>query len=166
MMPTGNHLPENCRKARQVVTGLGMVDYDRLDYDRIHACVNDCVLFRNEHAGLDVCPECGEPRYKEGMQGTTIPRKVLRHFPLIPRIQHMFRSRGTSELLTWHSTSRSNDGVMRVPADSPAWQHIEQTWPEFREGPRHLRFGLASDGVNPFGHRSTSWSTWPVVVVN
>ena len=106
-MPTGNHLPETRRKARQVVTGLGM------DYDRIHACVNDCVLFRNEHAGLDVCPECGEPRYKEGMQGTTIPRrKVLRHFPLNPRIQHMFRSRGTSELLTWHSTSRSNDGVM------------------------------------------------------
>ena len=109
MMPTGNHLLENRRKARQVVTGLGM------DYDRIHACVNDCVLFHNEHAGLDVCPKCGEPRYKEGMQGTTIPRKVLRHFPLIPRIQHMFRSRGTSELLTWHSTSRSNDGVMRVP---------------------------------------------------
>ena len=96
----------------------------------------------NEHAGLDVCPKCGEPRYKEGMQGTTIPRKVLRHFPLIPGIQHMFRSRGTSELLTWHSTSRSNDGVMRVSADSLAWQHIEQTWPEFREEPRHLRFGL------------------------
>ena len=80
------------------------------------------------------------------MQGTTIPRKVLPHFPLIPRIQHMFMSRGTSELLTWHSTSRSNDGVMRDPADSPAWKHIEQTcWPEFREEPRrHLRFGLAS----------------------
>ena len=77
-MPTGNHLPENRRKARQVVIGLGMVDYDR-----IHACVNDCVLFRNEHAGLDVCPKCGEPKYKEGMQGTTIPRKVLRHFPRI-----------------------------------------------------------------------------------
>ena len=80
-MPTGNHLPKNRRKVHQVVTGLGMVDYDR-----IHACVNDCTLFRNEHAGLDACPKCGEPRYKEGMQGTTIPYKVLRHFPLIPRI--------------------------------------------------------------------------------
>ena len=160
MMPTGNHLPENRRKARQVVTRLGM------DYDRIHACVNDCVLFRNEHAGLDVCPKCGEPRYKEGMQGTTIPRKVLCHCPLIPCIQHMFRSRATSKMLTWHSTSRFTDGVMRVLVDMPAWQPIEQTWPEFREDPHHLRLGLASDGVNPFGHRSTSWSTWPVVVVN
>lgn len=78
----------------------------------------------------------------------------------------MFRSKGTSELLTWHATNRSTDGVMRVPADSPAWKHIEDTWPEFKDEPRHLRLGLATDGVNPFGVRSTSWSTWPVVVVN
>ena len=29
-----------------------------------------------------------------------------------------------------------------------------------------MRFGQATDGVNPFGLRSTSWSTWPVVLVN
>ena len=55
---------------------------------------------------------------------------------------------------------------MRTPADSPAWQHIEQLWPEFKKEPRHLRLGLAMDGVNPFGLRSTTWSTWPVVLVN
>ena len=38
------------------------------------------------------------------------------------------------------------DGVMRVPADSPAWKHIEDTWPEFKDEPRHLRIGLATDG--------------------
>ena len=55
---------------------------------------------------------------------------------------------------------------MRVPADSPAWKHIETTWSEFREDPRHLRLGLATDGVNPFGVRSTTWSTWPMVLIN
>ncbi|KAL3680993.1 hypothetical protein R1sor_023949 [Riccia sorocarpa] len=40
---------------------------------------------------------------------------------------------------------------MRLVADSPAVQHVEQTWPEFRREPRHLRFGLASDGVSPYG---------------
>ena len=29
-----------------------------------------------------------------------------------------------------------------------------------------MRFGLATDGVNPFGVQSTSWSTWPVIIVN
>lgn len=160
MLPKGHKMPENRRRARSYVTALGM------DYHRIHACVNDCMLFRNDRAYLTHCPKCKEPRYKDGMQGTSIPRKVLRHFPIIPRIQHMFKSRSISELITWHASNRSSDGVMRVPADSPAWKHIEDMWPEFKEEPRHLRLGLATDGVNPFGNKSTSWSTWPVVVVN
>ena len=32
--------------------------------------------------------------------------------------------------------------------------------------PRHMRLGLAIDGVNPFGVQSTSWSTWLVIIVN
>ncbi|KAL3690088.1 hypothetical protein R1sor_016397 [Riccia sorocarpa] len=35
---------------------------------------------------------------------------------------------------------------MRLVVDSPAVRHVEQTWPEFGRDPRHLRFGLASDG--------------------
>ena len=68
--------------------------------------------------------------------------------------------------MTWHQSSRSTDDVLRVPADSPAWRHIEETWPVFKEEPRNLRFGLAMDGVNPFGLQSSSWSTWPICLVN
>ncbi|KAL3682886.1 hypothetical protein R1sor_000908 [Riccia sorocarpa] len=53
---------------------------------------------------------------------------------------------------------------MRLVVDSPAVQHVEQTWPEFRRDPRHLHFGLASDGVSPYGVKSSSHSTWPVVL--
>ena len=160
MLPKGNCLPEDRHKARSIFTSLGM------DYVRIHAFVNDCILFWNEHGDLAACPRCGEARYKEGMQINRDPRKWLRHSPVIPRIQHMFRSKGTSKLLTWHATSRSHDWIMRVPADSPAWKHIETTWSEFREDPRHLRLGLATDGVNPFGVCSTIWSTWPIILIN
>ncbi|KAL3683218.1 hypothetical protein R1sor_001240 [Riccia sorocarpa] len=55
---------------------------------------------------------------------------------------------------------------MRLVVDSPAVQHVEQTWPEFRRDPRHLCFGLASDGVSPYGVKSFSHSTWPVVLMN
>ena len=55
---------------------------------------------------------------------------------------------------------------MRVRAHSPAWKHIETTWSEFREDPCHLCLGLATDGVNLFGVCSTTWSTWPVVLIN
>lgn len=78
----------------------------------------------------------------------------------------MFKCLDIAKLMTWHATNRSTDNVLRIPADSTAWQHIEQQWPEFKMEPCHLRLGLAMDGVNPFGLRSTSWSTWPVVLVN
>ena len=160
MLLKDNHLPEDRQIARSVVTSLGT------NYVCIHACVNDCVLFCNEHGGLSACPKCGEAHYKEGLQSTTVPCKVLMHFPLIPCIQNMSRSKGTSDLLTWHANNQSIDGVLRVPADSPAWKHIEATWPKFKNEPRHLRIGLATDGINPFGLRSKSWSTWPIVIVN
>ena len=53
-----------------------------------------------------------------------------------------------------------------MPVDSPAWKHIEEKWPTFWEESRNLRLGLAMDGINPFGVQSSSWSTWPVCLVN
>jgi hypothetical protein len=44
---------------RKVVRDLG------LDYKKIHACVNDCVLFHGDYAERDNCPTCGESRWKE-----------------------------------------------------------------------------------------------------
>ena len=39
----------------------------------------------------------------------------------------------------------------------------ENTW--FAEDSRNVRLGLASDGFNPFGNMSTSYSIWPVVLM-
>ena len=137
-----------------------------MDYNKIHACPNDCILFRKEYEQLDKCPKCGSSRYRDDTQGENVPAKVVRHFPIIPRIKSMFRCKSIAELMRWHQSTRSTDGVLRVPADSQAWKHIEDRWPEFKDEPRFLRLGLAMDGVNPFGVRSSSWSTWPVCLVN
>ena len=84
-----------------------------------------------------------------------MPSKFLRHFPLIPRIKHMFRCKEIASLMSWHVENRSTDGIMRIPSDSLAWKHIETKWPMFEREPRNLRLGLGTDGVNPFGLRST-----------
>lgn len=78
----------------------------------------------------------------------------------------MFRCKSIASLMSWHSQNNSKDGVQRIPADCMAWKHIDQTWPEFAREARNLRLGLAMDGVNPFGLRSTTYSVWPVVLVN
>ena len=36
-------------------------------------CVNDCLLFRNQHKALSECPKCGSSRYE---QETNTPKKI------------------------------------------------------------------------------------------
>ncbi|CAL8988567.1 unnamed protein product, partial [Prunus brigantina] len=78
----------------------------------------------------------------------------------------MFMSKYTTSQMRWHFDKRVDDyGVMRHPTDSIAWKEFDRMYPEFAQEPRNIRLGLATDGFNPFGSMSTSYSMWPVVVV-
>ena len=161
VFPKGNKCPTSRNDARKYITSIG-----GLDYNKIHACVNDSLLYRGENETLRECPHCGAPRFRQDVSGLEIPQKVLRHFPIIPRIKLMFTCKNIAPLMSWHRSHRSSDGKWRIPADAPAWKHIESTWPEFEVEPRHLRLGLGMDGVNPFGLRSSTYSVWPILLVN
>ncbi|KAH7848072.1 hypothetical protein Vadar_033521 [Vaccinium darrowii] len=68
--------------------------------------------------------------------------------------------------MTWHKDKRiEEEGVMRHPADSLAWKEFDRKHESFASDPRNVRLGLASDGFNPFGNMSTSYSVWPVILV-
>jgi hypothetical protein len=34
-----------------------------VEYISYHACLNDCILYINEYADKEICPECGHDRY-------------------------------------------------------------------------------------------------------
>ena len=70
----------------------------------------------------------------------------------------------TSSYMRWHKEGRVKDGTMRHPADSLAWKHLDDMYPQFALGVRNVRLGLASDGFNPFGIMNISYSTWPVIL--
>ncbi|KAK1641615.1 hypothetical protein QYE76_059420 [Lolium multiflorum] len=57
-LPRGNELPASTYEAKKVVCPLG------LDVQKIHACINDCILYRGEYENLDACPVCTALRYK------------------------------------------------------------------------------------------------------
>ncbi|KAG8472497.1 hypothetical protein CXB51_034179 [Gossypium anomalum] len=122
------------------------------------------------------CHVCGKSRWMNsntedvntdegGAQLRKKPVKVLRYFPLIPRLQRLFMSSKTAESMRWHNDQRTDDGLLRHPADSLAWKSFDSKFPSFASDPRNVRLGLAADGFNPFKIMSTSYSTWPVVLV-
>ncbi|XP_075089615.1 uncharacterized protein LOC107786374 isoform X4 [Nicotiana tabacum] len=168
-LPSGETLPESFYGAKKLIRNLG------LRYEKIHACENDCMLFWKHNAKAESCLVCGESRLKsvEGQKtnGETprknknkVPRKVLRYFPLKPRLQRLFMSSEIASDMTWHHNQRLKDGVLRHPADSDAWKHFDASNPGFARDPRNVRLGLSSDGINPFGNLSVSHSTWPVII--
>jgi hypothetical protein len=164
LLPRNNSLPRNYYAAQSLTAKLG------LTYKTIHACERGCVLFRGPHEDALQCPKCGGRRYRDE-ERRRFPVKVLRHFPIIPRLQRMFMSPEISKLLVWHAENRSNreggDGLVRHPCDSKAWQHFEENVdPSFANDPRNVHFALAADGVNPYKQNRTSWSTWPVLLLN
>ncbi|GJW89393.1 hypothetical protein Tco_0164733 [Tanacetum coccineum] len=86
------------------------------------------------------------------------------YFPIIPRLQRLFKIQSISEDLRWHATRRITDGVLRHPADSQAWRTIDEKFPKIAEDPRNLRLGISADGVDVnTGNRHHS--VWPVLTV-
>lgn len=172
VIPKGeDSIPKTHYEAKKIVKTLG------LDYRRIDACPNDCILYYKDNKDLDECPKCKAPRWKPSKRSSVvstsnemtehrkIPAKVLRHFPLIPRLQRFFITKDIAKKMRWHSEGRVNDEKLRHPADAEAWKHLDRIYPEFGNEARNVRLGLASDGFNPFGTMSLSWSTWPVLLM-
>jgi len=160
-------LPDSFNDMKKVIRKLGMT------YESIHACPNDCMLYWEADAEREICKVCEASRWKENTKSTNsgsekkkskAPAKVLRYFPLKPRLQRLFMSSKTATHMRWHATASNNDGKLRHPRDGRAWKEFDQNHPEFASDPRHVRLGLATDGFNPFGTMSSSYSIWPVIL--
>jgi hypothetical protein len=57
VLPSDNVVPDSCVEAKKMMKMLGF------KYISCHACLNDCILYRNEYADKEICLECGHQRY-------------------------------------------------------------------------------------------------------
>ncbi|TYK22860.1 transposase [Cucumis melo var. makuwa] len=151
ILPTTNELPNSLYEAKKTLGALGM------EYEKIHACPNNCCLYRKEFANATECLECGQSRWRNvkdrNEERKQIPSKVIWYFPPIPQFKRLFRNIEYAENLTWHASERIEDGKLRHPADSPAWKLVDFKWPDFGSESRNLRLALSADGVNPHGSK-------------
>ncbi|KAL4592062.1 hypothetical protein LXL04_005042 [Taraxacum kok-saghyz] len=166
MLPEGNELPVSLYQAKKIMCAMD------LEIERIHACPNDCMLYRNEHANLHECITCGTSRYlrkkqteyNSDVKKNAPPAKLLWYLHIIPRLKRLFANANDAKLLRWHAEERKRDGKMRHVADSPQWRNIDHEFEEFGDEIRNIRFGLSADGINAFRNMSSRHSTWPVLL--
>jgi hypothetical protein len=68
VLPVGNLCPTSVEEAKKIVRPLDLL------HIRYHACINDCIIYRNEHAKNTSCPVYNASRYKKA------GKKLLRNF--------------------------------------------------------------------------------------
>ncbi|KAK1698742.1 hypothetical protein QYE76_015439 [Lolium multiflorum] len=134
LFPRNNELPVSTYEAKKLVCPLG------LDVQKIHACINDCILYRGEkYENLNKCPICGALRYKIRKDD---PGDVEGEPP---------RKRVPEE--------RKKDAMLRHPADGRQWRNIGREFPDFaaaaiakpRSGGQSLSGTLPERGSAPEG---------------
>jgi hypothetical protein len=82
LLPTGNTLLGTHYEARKYLKRLGLL------FHPIHACWKGCCLFHKELKDAENCPKGRKSRYASPRSRRLT--KVLRHFPVIPRLKRMF----------------------------------------------------------------------------
>nr|GMD39345.1 uncharacterized protein LOC109190361 [Ipomoea batatas] len=110
-------LPDSFYEAKKTINRLS------LNYVKIHACPNDCMLYWGDDKATETCKVCHTSRWKQpkgkndgdvrcGSKFKKKPSKVLRYFPLKPRLQRLFMSSKTAEYMRWHAMDSNKDGLM------------------------------------------------------
>ncbi len=92
ILPVDNCLSNSMYGVKTLCQRIG------LEYNKIHACISRCVLYKGQYVGHIQYPKCGSARYKQ-VGRTQVPMKVVRHFPIIPWLKRMYRSTTMLELL-------------------------------------------------------------------
>jgi hypothetical protein len=125
VLPKPNGLPTSTYLVKKIICLL------TLDVEKIHACLNHCILYRKEHEFKDNCPRCNASWYKwndniekdsynnkrkgwkwkntappdqdnQGSRERKVPSLVMWYLPVIDRLKRMFSNAREAQLLLWH----------------------------------------------------------------
>jgi len=136
-----------------------------MEYKKIHACPNDCILYRKDFELLENCSRCGLSRYKlkqkdddiiEEIEKNGPPIKVMWYLPIISRMKRLFANPNDAKNHKWHADERKCDAMYPHSANSIQWKKFDDEFPGFGNESRNIRLGLTIDKMNLFGNEYES----------
>ena len=120
MLPKENTLPKSYYQVKKILCLMGM------KYQKIHACPNDCILYKCEFEEMKNFPTCWVSWYKlkdddecSSNENTKKgpPTKVLWYLPIILRFKRLFSNTDDAKDLKWHADGRNYEGMLCHLAD-------------------------------------------------
>ncbi|KAI9077747.1 hypothetical protein K1719_040233 [Acacia pycnantha] len=116
------NIPSSFYEAKKIINRLG------LNYEKIDAPAQTIVCFIGRGRSEETCKKCHTSRFKtiqKGKKQKKKPAKILRYFPLKPRLQRLFMSSKTAQHMRWHKDDKNEDGKLRHPRDAEAWKAFD-----------------------------------------
>ena len=96
----GHILPKSMYEVQKFLHAL------KMPYERIHACLKGCILFRKEHVEVKYYVKCKSSRFLEvdssdgQKRQLAVPVKILWYLPFIPRIQWLYMTEESTKQMT------------------------------------------------------------------
>jgi hypothetical protein len=85
LLPPSNVLCHTYQDLHAIMKDIGM------EYQFIHACPNDHILYYGENVSKEEFTKCQISRYRIDHVTKKVPRKVLRYIPIIPHLWRLSR---------------------------------------------------------------------------
>jgi hypothetical protein len=76
----------------------------------------------------------------------------------------LFRNKANAKLLQWNVKERKKGAMFCHLPDGIQWRNFDQKHKDFVVVVRNIKFGLSTDGMNPFRETGNTHSTWPIVL--
>jgi hypothetical protein len=93
ILSTNHKLPRDMYQSKKLLSDLS------IDYEKIHVCQDNCMLFCKEHINKKKCLKCGKSQFVEVINAdgeevmTEIAYKQPCYMPLTPRLKRLFISK-------------------------------------------------------------------------
>ena len=133
-------------------------------------CVRSCVAFTGPHTKLKACPRCRRPRYRQNGK----PVKTYRYLPLIPQLVASFLNQELNQQMRYRGDKvKVSNGPITDVFDGSHYHELLQKevtidghglGHTYFSDDRDVALGLATDGVNPWQRRKSTF--WPILLYN
>jgi hypothetical protein len=166
VLPNNHKMPKYMYRSKKLLSALGM------EYEKIDACKDNCMLFYKEHKDEMKCLKCDKSRCVEVVNEDSekvtmkVAHKQLCYMPLTPRMKQLFLSKKTARHMRWHKEGvYENDQVMVHLSYSEAWKALVDFDTDFARDVRNVRIGLVVDGFLLYNMSAASYTCWPIFAI-
>jgi hypothetical protein len=99
-------------------------------------------------------------------KNSKIPTLDMWYLLVADRLRCLFSDPKDAELMIWWASDKRKTGIgkLKHPFDAQQWKKLNQMYLQLGDDPRNVQFVISAVEMNPFGERTSTHSTCPMIL--